>query len=331
MTHIQLPISKSIANRLLILQAINGLPLLDVSSPAIPDDVRLMHDGLAALRNGVDRLMLDNCGTAMRFLTAYCAQLEGRAIILDGNERMRQRPIGQLVDALIECGAEIQYLGKSGFPPLKIVGKKLNEHACFNVPALDSTQFISALLLIGIEVTTTETSPYITMTREIIRRFPTILPEKDWSAAAFWYEYVALQGGELLLEGLKPSDLQGDKIVADIFRHFGVETEFMQEGTIISRKHSLSINNYHMSFADCPDLYPVVAITCRQLGISFVATDTERLRLKESDRLAAVERLRTDHDHRMAMALLAADLPCDDVDCIAKSYPTFHAQLCQLR
>lgn len=337
MTHIQLPISKSIANRLLMLQAINGLPLLDVSSSDMPEDVRTMHDGLVALHNGADYLMLDNCGTAMRFLTAYCAQLEGRTTILDGNARMRQRPIGQLVDALLACGADIEYQGKAGFPPIKVIGEEVNGRVYLDASRLDSTQFVSALLLIGLDVTCEASSPYIEMTRKLVEKFTTSqihtseYLERDWSAAAFWYEYVALHGGELLLEGLQTSELQGDCVVADIFGKLGVETLSTPEGAVICRKHLPLISHLHLSFADCPDLYPAVAITCRQLDISLEATDIERLRWKESDRLSAVEHLRTDHDHRMAMALLAADLPCDDMDCIAKSYPTFYSQLCQLR
>ncbi len=337
MTHIQLPISKSIANRLLMLQAINGLPLMKVSNPNIPDDVRCLHDALESVMNGANGINIDNCGTAMRFLTAFCAQRDGKTIFIDGSSRMRQRPIGQLVDILRECGAHIEYWDQEGYPPLVIHGKQLEtRNLKLETANLASTQFVSALLLSGIDVRTTDESPYIAMTRKIIRKwnaFERRYSERDWSSAAFWYEYIAIHGGELFLDELKPSTLQGDQVVTDIFRNFGVATYFEKGGVRIVREREIPdfTDTFRYSFRDCPDLYPAVALTCRQLHILFQPTDTERLRFKECDRIFAVEHLRTDHDHRMAMALLAADLPCDDIDCISKSYPTFYQQLCDLQ
>ena len=328
MTNVRLPISKSIANRLLVLQALRGEPLLDVSGRDIPDDTRLMHDALEAIRSGASSLMLNNCGTAMRFLTAYCAQLEGCEIVLDGSERMRQRPIGQLVDALVALGADILYLGEIGFPPILVRGKQLDKRPIV-VSAPESTQFISALLLIGIDVQTDSDSPYIAMTRKV--KEGALDCERDWSAAAFWYEYVAIHGGELFLEGLHSTDIHGDKVVADIFRPLGVETVYEPDGVRIAKSVQILDSGLQISFKDCPDLYPAVALTCHALGITLDARDTASLRIKESDRLQAVSALQTNHDHRMAMALLAADLPCDDIACIAKSYPTFYEQLCTLR
>ena len=115
MTHIQLPISKSIANRVLVLQALNGEPLMDVSAVSIPEDVRLMHNALDAITHGADEVNVENCGTAMRFLTAYCAQLEGQSVVINCSERMKKRPIKILVDALRSLGAEISYLEEDGF------------------------------------------------------------------------------------------------------------------------------------------------------------------------------------------------------------------------
>ena len=216
---ILLPISKSIANRLLILQAIHGDGLLTVSAD-LPDDVLLLHRALTTLHNTTQSsttLHLSNSGTAMRFLTAYCAQLEGLRTILDGIERMRQRPIGQLVDALREIGAQIDYLGEEGFPPLRITGCILDKNRVVRIDDPLSTQFVSALLLIGANVQTNSTSPYIDITRKIIDQYSCkfkiqnseFIIEKDWSSAAFWYEHVALHGGEIELPGLfrdSPSD-----------------------------------------------------------------------------------------------------------------------------
>ena len=345
---IELPISKSIANRLLILQAIHRDGLMTVSC-GMPDDVRIMSEAIRLLGERREaRIDLGNCGTAMRFLTAYCAQLEGQTVILDGVERMHHRPIGQLVNALREIGADIAYLGEEGFPPLRIKGCILDKHRIVTLNNPQSTQFVSALHLIGANVQTNSTSPYIALTREIIERYlqrvrranyseqserSTVQRstvsianeiEKDWSAAAFWYEYVALYGGEITLPGLFRDSLQGDKVVADIFAHLGVSTQYTEEGIVIYSS-PLRPTSYtlHQDFASCPDLYPAVALTCERLGIELHATGTESLPIKESDRLRAVREHRTDHDHRMAMALLIAGYEVDDTACISKSYPQF--------
>lgn len=376
---IELPISKSIANRLLILQAIHGDGLITVSACGVPDDARIvgcfdlpedvqiLHRALCLIASSPHCLIdVGNCGTAMRFLTAYAAQLENKVTILDGVERMRHRPIGQLVDALREIGADIEYLGEEGFPPLRIKGCVLDKHRIVTLDNPQSTQFISALLLIGANVQTNSTSPYITLTRKIIENYPQRVKranyseqserttaqrstvsianelEKDWSSAAFWYEYVALYGGEITLPGLFCDSLQGDKVVADIFAHLGVHTTYTAEGITIASTGVADLQRSDLQgidarstaqrsaeeilcqdFSACPDLYPAVALTCERLGIELQATGTESLPIKESDRLRAVREHRTDHDHRMAMALLIAGYEVDDTACISKSYPQF--------
>ena len=286
---IELPISKSIANRLLILQAIHGDGLMPVSA-TLPEDVQILHRTLTTLNNASNSsqserpigetpsyspsgrpiaaqaascssIELGNCGTAMRFLTAYAAQLENKVTVLDGVERMRHRPIGQLVDALREIGADIEYLGEEGFPPLRIKGCILDKDRIITLDNPQSTQFVSALLLIGANIQTNSTSPYITLTREMIKNkeqgtknkdkllttdqtqvtnlgslllAPYSEIERDWSSVAFWYEYVALHGGEITLPGLFRDSLQGDKIVADIFAHLGVHTTYTAEGITIA-------------------------------------------------------------------------------------------------
>ena len=368
MLRILLPISKSIANRWLMLQAIHGDGLMTVSCD-MPDDVQILHHALQACeRQGDEALTLDigNCGTATRFLTAYCAQREGKVVILCGVERMHHRPIGQLVDALRSIGADIEYLGKEGFPPLRITGQALNKSQPITLYHPQSTQFVSALLLIGANVQTDSTSPYITLTREMVRNqelgtkskdtlettnqteqtsldslvlAPCSAIEKDWSAAAFWYEYVALHGGKITLPGLSLDSLQGDKVVADIFSHLGVRTTYTPEGIILSPTGVADLQGSARStaqrsaegtlcqdFSACPDLYPAVALTCERLGIELHATGVDSLPLKESDRLRAVREHRTDADHRMAMALLIAGYEVDDTACISKSYPHFLEQ-----
>ena len=331
---IELPISKSIANRWLILQAIHGDELMPVSD-SMPDDVRIMSEAIRRLGGRREaRIDIGNCGTAMRFLTAYCAQLEGTTVILDGVERMHHRPIGQLVDTLREIGADIEYIGTEGFPPLCIKGCVLDKQRIVTIHNPQSSQFVSALLLIGANVQTDSTSPYITLTRSLIQHYTTLhhstphyTIEKDWSSAAFWYEYVALHGGEIELPGLYKDSLQGDKVVADIFAYLGVHTKYNDEGIVIysSPLHSTPYT-LHQDFASCPDLYPAVALTCERLGVTLHATGVESLPLKESDRLRAVAEHRTDADHRMAMALLIAGYEVDDTACISKSYPQFIEQ-----
>ena len=368
---IELPISKSIANRWLILQAIHGDEpagsptalaswgaLMPVSAD-LPEDVQILRNALTTLRTfktsktlSTPHIDVGNCGTAMRFLTAYCAQLEGQTTILDGVERMHHRPIGQLVDALREIGANIEYLGEEGFPPLRIKGCILDKHRIVTINNPQSTQFVSALLLIGANVHTDNTSPYITLTRELIQHYTTLhnstqryTIEKDWSSAAFWYEYVALHGGEIKLPGLHKESLQGDKVVADIFAHLGVHTEYTAEGITIASTGVADLQRSDLQgidarstaqrsaeeilcqdFSACPDLYPAVALTCERLGITLHATGVESLPLKESDRLRAVREHRTDADHRMAMALLIAGYEVDNTACISKSYPQFLEQ-----
>ena len=320
MDHIKLPISKSIANRILLLQAIHGDPLMRVSSD-MPDDVLVLHDALEQLREHKTgeplTLYLKNCGTALRFLQVhleYC--YKGEPIVLDGDPRLMER---------------------DGKP---------------------TTQTTSALILHGepIPVTPNE-SPYITLSRRMAESYSELrersyretvlqqsgltaeggLLEADWSAASYWYEYIVIHGGELLLEGLTENSLQGDRIVADLYaRHFGVETEFVDCGAVI-RSVSAAVcqpegrsvfcqpKAVSIDFSNCPDLYPAVALTCEKLSIDLIATGTDRLRFKESDRLEAVRLHEVRNDHRMAMALLAADFPVAESEqrCIRKSYPEF--------
>ena len=320
------------------MQAIHGDPLMRVSSD-MPDDVLVLHDALEKIRElygtpkeyasypspspcaseelcSIGRpvvvrrtkrgvvLPLKNCGTALRFLQVHIAKCyPGAPITLTGDPRLMER---------------------DGAP---------------------TTQTTSALILHGEPIPVSENeSPYITMSRRMVSMYQPCMAddiEPCWSSAAFWYEYVAIHGGELLLEGLQPDSLQGDRIVADLYaKYFGVETEFIEDGALIrsvSPKDGLSTfdfeqrglstlsNAVSIDFFNCPDLYPAIALTCERLGITLQATGTDRLRHKESDRIEAVRLHEVRNDHRMAMALLAADFPVAESEqtCIAKSYPQF--------
>ena len=280
-------------------------------SSDMPDDVLVLHDALEQLqtfKQGAAQnskqaplvLNLKNCGTALRFLQVHIAKCyPGAPITLTGDPRLMER---------------------DGKP---------------------TTQTTSALILHGEPIPVAENeSPYITMSRRMVSMYQPCMAddiEPCWSSAAFWYEYVAIHGGELLLEGLQPDSLQGDRIVADLYAtHFGVQTEFIEDGAVI-RSVSPKDGLYSVSeavcqpkavsidFFNCPDLYPAIALTCERLGITLLATGTDRLRHKESDRIEAVRLHEVRNDHRMAMALLAADFPVAESEqtCIAKSYPQF--------
>ena len=262
----------------------------------MPDDVLVMHDALVALQQHKPgqplTLYLKNCGTALRFLEVHLQHCyPGEPITLTGDERLMER---------------------RGKP---------------------TTQTLSARILhvedIPIEA---NESPYIRMSREMAR---TYRPgdkriEADWSAASYWYEYVALHGGTLILPGLQRNTLQGDHAVARIYnRSFGVTTVYVPEGVRISRVDKVEYpRSLELDFTDIPDLYPAVALTCERLGITLQATGTQRLRYKESNRLRSVRLHQVNDDHRMAMALMAADYPVslDDQQCIRKSYPGFGMQ-----
>ena len=340
---IHLPISKSIANRLLLIAKMRGDDLQYMfDETSTPEDVIVLRDILAN-----DSASVADCrdsGTAMRFLTAYFAQAEGRIVQIIGSERLSERPISQLVDALKACGADIRYNEREGHLPLTVYGKSLRRQKV-SIPSPQSTQFVSALLLAGMEVETDIRSPYIYMTQEMLSK-PTgvnacLAIEPDWSAAAFWYERCAIRGEEYFFPGLSFNSLQGDKAVADIFALLGVETKQIEGGICIqsTNKGHLTTQTLSVDFASCPDLYPAVYATCSRLGISMDFTGLESLPLKESDRLSAMRQidnlqnstcgiqLKSFSDHRIAMALLAAGYEVDNTDCIRKSYPMFMEQL----
>lgn len=282
------------------MQAIHGDPLMRVST-GMPDDVVVLHDALEALqeyqKSKIENqqspliLHLKNCGTALRFLQVHLEQCyPGEPIELTGDERLMER---------------------KGKP---------------------TSQIDSARILHGLNVPVQENeSPYITMSRELAKNYSISniqdSIEADWSAAAFWYEYVAIHGGVLLLEGLKRETLQGDKMVASLYsKYFGVITSYTDEGAkIYKSSFPLKYDKVSIDFENIPDLYPAIAFTCERLHITLEATGTSRLRFKESNRLTAVRLHEVRNDHRMAMALMCADFPVskEEQGCIGKSYPQF--------
>lgn len=308
---IALPASKSITNRALILNALSGNGKMPHNC-ADCDDSNAM---IAALRaTDAERIDIGAAGTTMRFLTAYYAMQEGRETTLDGSERMRQRPIGVLVEALRQCGAEIEYVGNAGYPPLRITGRRLTSPGILTLPGNVSSQYISAIMMISpmldkrteIRLTGEMTSiPYIDMTVSLMREYGAEIErqgnvivvqpgeyspidyavESDWSGASYWYEIAALlPGSDITLQGLKEPSVQGDSRIAEIFTHFGVATT----GARRLEQTKPNPKPLEIDMADCPDLAQTVVVTACMLDIHFDITGLRTLRIKETDRMEAL-------------------------------------------
>lgn len=316
---ITLPLSKSMSNRALIINALSGL---DASALEVADcdDTWLLS---AALASESDETDIDGAGTAMRFLTAYFAVRQGRTVTLTGNDRMRHRPIGPLVDALRRLGAQIEYMGEEGFPPLRITGTALSGGE-ISIDASMSSQYVSALMMIapylagGLKITLageTGSMPYIYLTHsmmlsagakaDIYRSTITVEQspytraitkvEADWSAASYWYELEAVSSGFLTLMGLRADSRQGDAAVARIFADLGVNTEFNPDYNGQGAAAELTASpdfspRLTTDLSDNPDLTPAIAVTCALIGIPFRLTGLDTLRIKECDRFEAISR-----------------------------------------
>lgn len=374
--------SKSESNRLLLLKALH--PNIQIRNLSNSDDSQVMQDALKSESKVVD---IHHAGTAMRFLTAYFAIQEGREITLTGSSRMKERPIKILVDALNSLGANISYLENQGFPPLRIKGKKLTNNK-ISILANTSSQYITALLLIGsklengIELTLEgeiTSIPYINMTLSLlneigiitsfeentIRVLPTAQPqqpmaltvESDWSSASYFYSIVALseEGTSIKLSSYKKNSLQGDSILAEMYKSFGVET--LYEGDTISlKKVSSALPSINFDLIKSPDIAQTIAVTAFGLGLKCDLYGLHTLKIKETDRLLAlkaeIEKLggtvevtdkslhlasfsgafkqvaiNTYDDHRMAMAFaplaLKTYIMIKDAEVVSKSYPDF--------
>jgi 3-phosphoshikimate 1-carboxyvinyltransferase len=317
-----LPSSKSISNRLLIIRALasGNFIIKDLSDS---DDTVLLQNLLEKIRKHQGRSSLAeldtaNAGTVMRFLTAYLSMIPGKWI-LTGSERMKERPIGILVDCLKSMGAQIDYLSKLGYPPLMIHGKNIRGREIIVDPGI-SSQFVSALILIGPKLPgglTLHLSgpavsfPYVKMTIGLLKYFgihvvqersriiisegnytpADFKVEPDWSAAAFWYEAAALADHvDLDLAGLFRESIQGDSIISDIFRTFNVLTEFTDKGAHLTKSfHPLQEDQFKFNFSDHPDIAPAVITTCAMLGIHGLFSGLKSLQIKESDRLMALK------------------------------------------
>ena len=314
--------SKSETNRLLLLQAL--YPNLILENTSNSDDSEVM---LKALQNfqfptsNFQLLDVHHAGTAMRFLTAFFAIQEGKEVVLTGSSRMKERPIKILVEALNQLGAEISYEENEGFPPIKIIGKKLIQNKV-SLPANVSSQYISALLLIapklenGLELTLEgeiTSVPYIKMTLALLEEIGvttsfvgnkiSVKPqftihnsqftiESDWSSASYWFSIVALSeiGFQVTLSSYKENSLQGDSALVEIYKDFAVQTIFNNDKTItITKVNDSKLSNVNYQLNNCPDIAQTIAVTCFGLGIGCDLTGLHTLKIKETDRLEALK------------------------------------------
>lgn len=310
--------SKSLSNRVLIIRELceTRFPIDHLSGSA---DTRLLEEALDAVERGANLLDAGAGGTTFRFLAALLAFRPGEQT-LTGSERMLERPIGPLVEALRQLGARIDYLGKPGFPPLRIGEPELAAGGGkASISSSVSSQFVSALLLVGpslpeglhLELEGPVVSrPYIDMTLGMMRRFGAqveasdhairVLPgayapqpfevEADWSAASYFYAFAALsESGDLLLEGLQEDSLQGDAVLAQNMRQLGVETSFEAGGARLHRSGKPTPPFVEWDFLPNPDLAQTIAVLCAAKGIHGLFSGLETLRIKETDRIAAMQ------------------------------------------
>ena len=385
---ITLPASKSISNRALILNALAYSPY-DIQNLSDCDDTRVT---VKALDSNDTTFDIGAAGTSMRFLTAFLAKTVGEWVI-SGSERMKQRPIKLLVEALNSLGARIEYMEKEGYPPLRIFGSALTGGE-ITLNGGISSQYISALMMIapfmqeGLKIVlegNVISVPYIHMTMSMMKEYgakvsfenniisiepQTYNPiqykvESDWSGASYWYEILSLTGkGKVFLAGLFQNSYQGDSRVAGLFEQLGVSSEYRADGVLLTANNQ-NISKFEYDFVDQPDLAQTFAVTCCLKGIPFHFSGLQTLKIKETDRIAALtnelrklgfvltepaegqlawtgERceqagtisIATYEDHRMAMAFAPAALVypiiIEHPEVVSKSYPGFWSDIQKL-
>jgi 3-phosphoshikimate 1-carboxyvinyltransferase len=374
--------SKSETNRLLLLQAL--YPNLKVNNVSNSDDSLMMIKALESEGSVID---IHHAGTAMRFLTAFFATQENREFVLTGSTRMQERPISILVDALRQLGANIAYEKNEGYPPIRISGKKMTESKV-SLKANVSSQYISALLLVaprlekGLELTLEgelTSIPYIQMTLSLLQEIGiettfegnriTVQPKKeiapqistvesDWSSASYYYSIVAMAkvGTEITLSSYKENSFQGDSDLVAIYRHFGVESVFENDKVTLRKITATNSERVTFDLKNTPDIAQTIAVTCFGLQKACHLTGLHTLKIKETDRLVALQNeltklgaiititddsltlvasetiqsdvaIQTYQDHRMAMAFaplaLKTSLIINEAEVVSKSYPGF--------
>lgn len=379
---INLPASKSLSNRAHIIRALSGKDF-EIENLSEAEDTKILLKALQSKEKTID---VGAAGTAMRFLTAYFA-VGNEEKILTGTERMKQRPIAPLVDALKSLGADIEYFEKAGFPPIRIKGKRLAKNEV-EVDGTISSQFLSALLMIapvlqnGLTITIKEnlvSKPYAEMTIGLMKHFgvsvsweentieiahQNYIPkpykvEADWSATAFWYSLVAIsKDAEITLADLQKNSLQGDSVLPELMKSFGVTTEFSNQGIVLKRikPFDYAQGDIRIDFTNFPDLAQSFTVLAVALDLQIKFSGIENLKLKETDRISALQTelkkfgkefvkegdyytlkgqfknseqtIETYDDHRMVMAFSPLALVCPNIsiqnpDTVKKSYPGF--------
>lgn len=305
--------SKSETNRLLLLQAL--YPNITLANTSNSDDSEVMQKALEGNEEVVD---IHHAGTAMRFLTAYFAVNEGREVVLTGSQRMTERPIKVLVEALQQLGAQITYEKEDGYPPIRIKGQKITAHKV-SIPANVSSQYISALLLVapklenGIELTLVgeiTSIPYIKMTLALlndldiqtsfIENVITVHPKKevankvmtvesDWSSASYFFSLVALaKTATISLTSYKETSLQGDSALVEIYKQMGVASHFEGNKLTLTKQEGFVYSDLNLDLNNTPDIAQTIVVTCLGLGIGCHLTGLHTLKIKETDRLEAL-------------------------------------------
>ncbi|MDG2059384.1 MAG: 3-phosphoshikimate 1-carboxyvinyltransferase [Flavobacteriales bacterium] len=363
---INLPSSKSISNRLLIIQAL-CMENFKIENLSISDDTINLQKAISSKENTIN---IGDAGTSFRFLTSYLSIQKGQEFILTGSDRMKERPIKELVSVLRKMGAKIEYLKNEGFPPLKIIGTDL-EGGKIEIDGGISSQFITSILLIaptfqnGINleiVGELVSNPYVEMTLKLMKEFgiesdwtnniitinhQKYIPkdytvEADWSAASFWFEIASLSKRcNIRLNGLQQNSIQGDKRSIEIFNNLGVDSIFENEKLILTKNQTISpFQTYNL--IETPDLYQPLRCTLFSKNIKADFSGIQTLKDKETDRIISVETelnklnsikiIDTHKDHRMAMSfaplcLEFGKLQINDVEVVSKSYPDFWEDL----
>jgi len=309
-----IPGSKSESNRLLVLQKL--YPQITIENLSDADDTRHLQE---ALLNPLDAIDIGHAGTAMRFLTAYFAIQNGKKTRLTGSDRMQNRPIKILVDALCDLGSDIEYENKEGYPPLLIVGKELTNNAV-RINGNVSSQYLSALLLIAPKlkqglhlnlIGDVTSRPYLEMTLSLLAQIgidytwqdniisilpkedihpKTIKVESDWSSASYFYSLAALSDSATIkLSSYKENSLQGDSALVAIYKKLGVETTFQDDAITLVKNAKYPPKNLKLSLVKTPDLAQTIAVTCFGLGIACELIGLHTLKIKETDRLVALK------------------------------------------
>ena len=308
--------SKSESNRLLMLREYSSD--FKITNLSKSDDTKTLVNALANTDKIID---VNHAGTAMRFLASYYSSKLNSKITLTGSDRMKNRPIGILVDALRDLGAEIEYKEKEGYPPLRIIGKNLMGNEV-SLPANISSQFISSLMMLGIKIDNgiklnlegnIASKPYILMTKKLMdkigcnvvinnneivisRNYKSlnriVEVESDWSSASYFYSIVALSSdAEITLKIFKRDSIQGDSIVSKIYQKLGVETMYKEDSIIISKNKMSNLpDSLKLDLSDTPDLAQTIAVSCLGLGIECELSGLDTLKIKETDRIEALKK-----------------------------------------